>query len=90
MKTICFRGNLSSPGVKTVLKIKRYAQRLTKDIWEMEAPGDGLLVIKHQIFTSDVDIESWLKFLIIFLIFLIIGLFDLSVLPFGKYRSDPT
>ena len=27
--TICFLGNLSSPGVKTVLKIERYAQRLT-------------------------------------------------------------
>ena len=28
--TICFLGNLSSPGVKTVLKIKRQAQRLTR------------------------------------------------------------
>ena len=43
VKTICICGNLSSPGVKTVLKIKRYVQRLTQDIWEMEAPGDGLL-----------------------------------------------
>ena len=36
MKTICFRGNLSSPGVKAVLKIKRYAQRLTQGYM-----GDG-------------------------------------------------
>ena len=42
--TICFLWNLSWPGVKTVLKVERYAQRLTKDIWVMEAPGDGLLL----------------------------------------------
>ena len=31
---------------QTVLKIERYVQRLTqRDIWEMEAPGDGLLVL---------------------------------------------
>ena len=34
--TICFLGNLSSPGVKTVLKIERYAQRLTQGYM-----GDG-------------------------------------------------
>ena len=27
--TVCFLGNVRSPGVKTVLKIERYAQRLT-------------------------------------------------------------
>ena len=34
--TICFLGNLSSPGVKTVLEIERYAQRLTRGYM-----GDG-------------------------------------------------
>ena len=36
-KTIHFRGNLSLPGVKTVLKIKRYAQRLSHRV----CMGDG-------------------------------------------------
>ena len=36
-KTIYFRGNLSSPGLKTVLKIKRYALRLSLSI----CMGDG-------------------------------------------------
>ena len=34
--TICFLWNLSWPGVKTVLKIERYAQRLTQGYM-----GDG-------------------------------------------------
>ena len=37
--TICFLGNLSTPGMKTVPKnIAKF------DTWEMEAPGNGLLV----------------------------------------------
>ena len=36
-KAINFRGNLSSPGLKFVLKIKRYAQRLSHRV----CMGDG-------------------------------------------------
>ena len=36
------RANLKAP---QFLKIERYAQRLShRVVWEMEAPGDGLLV----------------------------------------------
>ena len=43
-KTVCFRGNLSSRGVKTVWKLKDTRKGWLKVIWEMEASGDGLLI----------------------------------------------
>ena len=43
--TTCFLWNLSWPGVKTVLKIERYAQRLTQGYMGVGGSGDGLLVM---------------------------------------------
>ena len=38
--------------MKTVLKVERYAQGRLKDIWEMEAPSDGLLPVAFSVALS--------------------------------------